>query len=110
MPRRSDFAALAEVYIDTVQRAGRLRCATCPRERRCDSWDGKPVNLRLFDGSPRCPSAYRDLPWWQEVLHYDAALEVAPLAGWPDEYPMHVVQGLAQLRRARAKRAFDERR
>lgn len=66
--------------------------------------------LALFRGSPRCPAAYRDLPWWQEVLHYDAALRVAPLAGWPDEYPMHVVEGLAELKRVREKRANELRR
>lgn len=105
MPTPSDFAARAEVYRDVVRGVGRLKCEACPRERRCDTWDGQPVGLYLFRDFPRCPASYLREPWWREVMNYDEASECGPLADWPDEYPFFVVEGRVMLRRYRADRA-----
>ncbi|GMV72961.1 MAG: hypothetical protein AMXMBFR77_27980 [Phycisphaerales bacterium] len=105
MPTPGGFAARAETYRDVVRGVARLRCEACPRERRCDSWDQKPVPIYVFRDFAACPASYLRAPWWREVLAYDDALFVAPLSGWPDDIPAYVVSDLAALKRARAHRA-----
>ena len=73
-----------------------LDCAQCPRDYRCDEW-GVPGTGYAFEGQDllrrqwdQCPAALLRDPHLVTAVRLYRALQLSPLAGWPDAYPAWV--------------------